>query len=177
MSILVKNAKPQGGYYCILAKSLYCNLCSVYGHSPANCKKGELRNFRSTEGVLQEEPIIYDISDDESRLIFVSDSERAFSSMLIANKIVPMACQEKGRLDERDYTENKKRLVEFLKSVGKKLVLVSIPWTKPEDQQLKDLIQQFPDDWKQVAIRMERRTQDHCKARWSVLNSKKIKTK
>jgi len=96
--------------------------------------------------------------------------------MLIANKIVPMACQEKGRFDERDYHENKARLVEFLKSIGKKLVLVSIPWTKVEDTLLKELVGQYPNEWKQVASRMERRTQEHCKARWT-LNGKKVKSK
>jgi hypothetical protein len=107
--------------------------------------------------------------------VFLSDSEKAFSAMLIANKIVPMACQEKGRLDERDYHENKKRLVDFLKGINKKLVLISIPWTKPEDNLLKELIAEYEDDWKQIAVRMERRTQDHCKARWIILNSRKLK--
>jgi hypothetical protein len=152
-------------------------LCSVYGHTSNACKRVALKKFRETEGVLQEEPIIYEISEDERKFVFVSDCEKAFSSMLIANKIVPMACQEKGRLDERDYHENKGRLVEFLKSIGKKLILVSVPWVKPEDEQLKKLVEQFPNDWKQVAVRMERRTQEHCKVRWALLNSKKVKIK
>jgi len=175
ISILGKNARSHGNNHCILAKSIYCNLCSVYGHSPKTCSKNELRNFRATEGALLEELIHYDLSDNNKRLVFVSDSEKAFSAMLIANKIVPMACQEKGRLDERDYHENKKRLVDFLKSINKKLVLISIPWAKPEDNMLKELVAQYQDDWKQIAVRMERRTQDHCKARWVILNSKKIK--
>jgi hypothetical protein len=140
------------------------------------CKRTVLKQFRETEGQLQEEPIQYDIPEEEKKYVFVSDSERAFSAMLIANKIVPMACQEKGRFDERDYHENKSRLVEFLKSIGKRLVLVSIPWAKAEDQLLKDLVKQFPNDWKSVAMKMERRTQEHCKARYTVLNSKKAKT-
>jgi len=171
-SILGKNARAHGSDPCILAKSLYCNLCSVYGHSVRGCKKSELRAFRASDSALVEEKLIYDAPD--SMLVFVSDSEKAFSAMLIANKIVPMACQEKGRLDERDYHENKGRLVEFLKSIGKKLVLVLIPWTKAEDEQLKELVNMYS-DWKQVAVRMERRTQEHCKARLATL--KKIKTK
>jgi hypothetical protein len=124
-----------------------------------------------------EEPIVYDIPDDEKKLVFVSDYEKAFSAMLIANKLVPMACQEKGRFDERDYHENKSRLAEFLKSVGKKLVLVSVPWLSIEDNLLKELVAQYPNEWKQVACRMERRTQEHCRARWATLNSKKVKVK
>ena len=173
ISILGRNARAHGNNPCILAMSLFCNLCSVYGHSPSNCKKSKLRAFRSSEGPLIEESITYNVPDSD--VVYVSDSEKAFSAMLIANKIVPMACQEKGRLDERDYHENKGRLVEFLKSVGKRLVLVSIPWLKAEDQLLADLVKQFPNEWKQVAVRMERRTQEHCKARWA-LQSKKVKT-
>jgi hypothetical protein len=173
-SILGKNARSHGSNPCILAKSLYCNLCSVYGHNPALCKKSELRRFRATEGRVIEEQLVY--PDDET-LVFVSDSEKAFSAMLIANKIVPMACQEKGRFDERDYHENKSRLVEFIKSIGKKLVLISIPWMKVEDTLLKELVAQYPNEWKQVASRMERRTQEHCKARWLTLNTKKVKSK
>ena len=175
ISILGKNARSHGKNYCILAKSIYCNICSVYGHSPTVCSKSELRKFRATEGALLEEPIRYDILNNDKRLVFLSDSEKAFSAMLIANKIVPMACQEKGRLDERDYHENKKRLVDFLKGINKKLVLISIPWTKPEDQLLKELIAEYEDDWKQIAVRMERRTQDNCKARLILLNSRKLK--
>ena len=174
ISILGKNARSHGSNPCILAKSLYCNLCSVYGHSVSLCKRRGLRYFRITDGPLIEEPIIYDVPD-ENNLVFVSDSERAFSAMLIANKLVPMACQEKGRFDERDYHENKSRLVEFLKSVGKKLILVSIPWVSIEDNLLKELVVQYPNEWKQVASRMERRTQEHCKARWVIINSKKIR--
>ena len=174
ISILGKNARAHGSNPCILAKSLYCNLCMAYGHSIRGCKKGELRAFRASEGPLIEEKLTYDVPD--GKLVLVSDSEKAFSAMLIANKIVPMACQEKGRLDERDYHENKGRLIEFLKSIGKKLVLILIPWTKAEDEQLRELVNMYPNDWKQVAVRMERRTQEHCKARLAIL-SKKIKTK
>jgi hypothetical protein len=173
LSILGKNARSHGSKPCILAKSLYCNLCSVYGHSFSGCKKSKLKAFRASEGPLVEEKLLYDVPD--STLVFVSDSEKAFSAMLIANKIVPMACQEKGRFDERDYHENKRRLVEYLKSIGKKLVLVSIPWLKAEDEQLQEFVKQYPNEWKEVAIRMERRTQEHCKARWAIL--KKVKAK
>ena len=176
ISILGKNAKSHVNSQCILSRSLFCNLCSVYGHTSSNCKRTSLKEFRETEGQLQEEPIQYDIPEEEKKYIFVSDSEKAFSAMLIANKIVPMACQEKGRFDERDYHENKNRLVEFLKSIGKRLILVSIPWTKCEDLLLKDLVNKFPNEWKHVAMQMERRTQEHCKARWNILSSKSKNT-
>jgi len=52
------------------------------------------------------------------------DDGKCVRAMLIANNIVPMSCQEKGRNDKKDVKENTKRLAEFLKKRGKKLVLV-----------------------------------------------------
>jgi len=147
----------------------------VYGHGPVNCPKKAMKAFRESDGIYKEERLTYEIP--ETNLIEVSDSEQAFSAMLIANKIVPMACQEKGKLDERDYHENKQRLIEFVKSVGKKLVLISIPWAKAEDSSLQELVHSYTKgttnsvDWKQVASRMARRTQVHCKERWTLLQT------
>ena len=179
--ILGKNARSHSNNSCILAKSLYCNLCSVYGHTHTTCKKSNLKKFRETDGHLREEKLEY---ESDNNRIYISDSEKAFSAMLIANKIVPMACQEKGRLDERDYNENKGRLVKLLKSVGKELVVVSIPWCKAEDEQLRNLIKNYKtdnakftnNDWKAIASEMERRTHEHCKSRWLTLSNAKINT-
>jgi hypothetical protein len=44
--------------------------------------------------------------------------------MLIANNIVPMACQEKGRREGRDIRENKARLIEFMKRRKKTLIFI-----------------------------------------------------
>lgn len=180
--ILGKLARVHTGKPCILGKALYCNVCSIYGHGPVNCPKKSMKTFRESNGVYKEEPLVYEVP--ETNLVEVSDSEQAFSAMLIANKIVPMACQEKGKLDERDYHENKQRLVDFVESIGKKLVLISIPWAKAEDSSLRELVHSYTKgtnsvDWKQVASRMARRTQAHCKERWLILQSqgsvKKVK--
>lgn len=173
--ILGKLARVHKGRPCILGKALYCNLCSIYGHGPVNCPKKAMKEFRESDGISKEEPIIYEVP--ETNLVEISDSEHAFSAMLIANKIVPMACQEKGKLDERDYHENKQRLNDFVEGIGKKLVLISIPWAKAEDSSLRELVQTYTKgttssvDWKQVAWRMTRRTQAHCKERWLALQS------
>ena len=172
--ILGRTAKNHAGKPCILGKVLYCNLCSVYGHSPSQCPKTAMKQLRE-EPVraeeLVEEPLVYSAPE---KWIEISDSEQAFSSMLIANKIVPMACQEKGKLDERDYHNNKERLMNLVESTGAKLVLLAHPWAKAEDEQLRELIVANTDeggkiDWKQVAVKMTRRTQEHCKARQVIL--------
>ena len=177
--ILGRTAKNHAGKPCILGKVLYCNLCSVYGHSPSQCPKTAMKLLRE-ETVraeeLVEEPLVYSAPE---KWIEISDSEQAFSSMLIANKIVPMACQEKGKLDERDYHNNKERLMNLVESTGAKLVLLALPWAKAEDEQLRELILANTDeggkiDWKQVAVKMTRRTQEHCKARHIVLQQQSL---
>ena len=175
--ILGKMARVHTGKPCILGKALYCSLCCVHGHGPVNCPKKSMKSFRETDGLHIEEKLVYD--HPEKDWIEISDSEQAFSAMLIANKIVPMACQEKGKLDERDYHENKQRLIDLVKASGKKLVIISIPWAKAEDSSLRELVQTFTKgtnsvDWKQVASRMTRRTQEHCKARYAILQSQAV---
>jgi hypothetical protein len=167
IKILGKNATKHKANACILAKTLYCNVCCVYGHSPLSCPAVSLKSLRETAGPLQEVPLDF---DDNPDYIEITDCERSFSAALIANKIVPMACQERGRLEERDYHENKERLFNFLKSINKKLVLISLPWTSVEDAKLLELHREFPNDWKQIALQMVRRTQEHCKVRFRKLS-------
>ena len=52
------------------------------------------------------------------------DEGKCVRAMLIANNIVPMSCQEKGRSEKKDVRENTKRLAEFLEKQGRKLILV-----------------------------------------------------
>jgi len=63
---------------------------------------------------------------DRSTWVEITEDEegKCVRAMLIANNIVPMACQEKGRAAKKDVEENTKRLAEFLKKCGKKLILV-----------------------------------------------------
>ena len=172
IKILGKNATKHAPNSCILAKTLYCNLCCVYGHSPSTCPRKALKALRESAGILQETALDINIPEDAKNWVEIIDCEKSFSAALIANKIVPMACQEKGRLEERDYHENKERLVNFLKGMGKKLVLIALPWTSVEDAKLLELHTQFPNDWKLIAVQMVRRTQEHCKIRFKKLSSR-----
>ena len=56
----------------------------------------------------------------------ILDSEPTIRAALLANGIVPMICQKIGKDARRDYHENKKRLIEFLKKQGRTLVLVTL---------------------------------------------------
>jgi hypothetical protein len=83
-----------------------------------------LRSTPSTEPV--EPPLPYlDAPVDRHLWVEVTEEEdgKCVRAMLIANGIVPMACQEKGREAKKDVRENTKRLADFLKKRGKKLVL------------------------------------------------------
>jgi hypothetical protein len=73
-----------------------------------------------------------DFPDDYESWIEVIDDEegKTVRAMLIANSVVPMTCQEKGRSEKRDVVENTTRLREFLKKNGKKLVLIK-PYVPP----------------------------------------------
>lgn len=55
----------------------------------------------------------------------VPNCNAAFCTVLFANGVQPMICQEKGKRDGRDYRENKKRLVELAALYGKTLVLTA----------------------------------------------------
>ena len=87
----------------------------------------ELKEFRANDSVIyQEVPASIDIPADSEMVVEVTDDDEGVCvrAMLIANNIIPMACQEKGRREGRDVRENRARLVEFMKARGKTLVLV-----------------------------------------------------
>jgi hypothetical protein len=125
--VLGRRAKAHVGKTCVVAKTLYCSLCCVYGHSSKSCPEQELREFRADSRIVAPEvPVDIDIPADSERVVEVTDDDEGVCvrAMLIANNIVPMACQEKGRREGRDVRENRARLVEFMKARGKTLVLV-----------------------------------------------------
>ena len=125
--VLGRRAKAHPGKPCVVAKTLYCSLCCVYGHSYTSCAETDLKAFRVNASIIYEEvPAPVDIPDDSEKVVEVTDDDEGVCvrAMLIANNIVPMACQEKGRREGRDVRENRARLVEFMKARGKILVLV-----------------------------------------------------
>lgn len=125
--ILGRRAKFHPGKVCVIAKTLYCSLCSVYGHSYKNCSENELKEFRANSDIIAEEvPVKIEFPDGSEKWVEVTDDDEGLCvrAMLIGNNIVPMACQEKGRREGRDIRENKARLVEFMKRRGKTLVFI-----------------------------------------------------
>lgn len=91
------------------------------------CPEKELRQFRESSNIIVEEVLIINIfpKDFESTVYVTDDDEgQCIRAMLVANNIVPMACQEKGRREGRDIRENKQRLINFMKRRNKKIVFL-----------------------------------------------------
>jgi exonuclease I len=55
----------------------------------------------------------------------ISDADAPVRAALIANGITPMICQEKGKKEQKDFIENKKRLAAYVKERGKTLVFIT----------------------------------------------------
>ena len=116
--ILGRYAKLHPSTPCPLEKALYCGLCACQGHSPARC----VRKF-ATQPITTE--AIVNISLPPDIYVEIPDADGPVRAALIANGITPMTCQEKGKKEQRDFTENKKRLAKYAKEKGKTLILVS----------------------------------------------------
>jgi hypothetical protein len=57
----------------------------------------------------------------------IPETEEAIRAALIAAGEKPMICQEKGRREKREMTENKKKLQKIADASGKKLVYRIVP--------------------------------------------------
>ena len=131
--VIGRRAKFHPGKECPVGKTLYCNLCAIYGHSYKSCGQTALKEFRkSAEIIVEEQPVENYFPPDSESWIEVTDDDEGLCvrAMLIANNIVPMACQEKGRREGRDIRENRARLVEFMKRQKKTLVFVKPVYPK-----------------------------------------------
>ena len=122
-SVLGKYAKSSHtSNLCPVLKNIYCNICSVYEHSPSNCtKRFSLENINpiiDNNASLVKSPYT-------ANMVKLSNIDSSVRIALIANEIVPMTCQEKGKKIQRDFIENKKRLMNFLKQKGMTLVLMN----------------------------------------------------
>ena len=132
--ILKKHSKPHQQSVCVIANALYCSICAIYGHAYKNCPQTDIKEFRESKSTSPYPTPTFkmDFPDDYESWIEVIDDEegKTVRAMLIANSVVPMTCQEKGRSEKRDVVENTTRLREFLKKNGKKLVLIK-PYVPP----------------------------------------------
>jgi len=124
--ILKKYAKFHPTTPCPLEKALFCSLCCVYGHSPKRCSRKEVRAHRAEVTPAEDAPLEVSYPTGYETHYEILDSEPTIRAALLANGIVPMICQKIGKDARRDYHENKKRLIEFLKKQGRTLVLVTL---------------------------------------------------
>ncbi len=123
VSILGKYAKPHPTNPCPLEKALYCGVCACYGHTPTACNRAI--SISQNTSKLFEVPFPSRAQCTPASIILVTDADAPVRASLIANGIIPMTCQEKGKKIQRDLIENRKRLIECLHSQGKTLMLVT----------------------------------------------------
>lgn len=57
-------------------------------------------------------------------LLEVPETDEALRAALVAAGVKPMICQEKGKKENREITENKKRLQKVADRLGRKLVFI-----------------------------------------------------
>ena len=101
-----------------MAKGLYCSLCAKYGHTLKRCT----RVLKIPD--LADEELAFKKNAIDDNMIEVTDADIVIRSALIANGIVPMTCQEKGKKLQKDFIENKKRLQAFYSTRGLTLILI-----------------------------------------------------
>ena len=134
---LVKRHSPDA---CPLIKASYCGLCASYGHSPSCCPDGVTRAYREPQFVEQlippsliekyeiktRSPIpgVPEPTKAKEWLLEVAETEDALRAVLTAAGVKPMICQEKGKSNQREITENKKRLQKVADKAGRKLVFL-----------------------------------------------------
>jgi hypothetical protein len=107
---------------CPILKNTYCSTCCVYGHSLTTCSK----SFKSCPNIDSPLEVYSPLKFQYSKsMTLVSNTDASVRAALIANEIVPMTCQEKGKKVNRDFIENKKRLTAFLKKKDLTLVLIN----------------------------------------------------
>jgi hypothetical protein len=111
--ILGKYAKLHPRTPCPLEKALYCGQCSVYGHSPKRCSRAV-----AVPDIVTPYPMGL-TAFDRTNICEVTHADGPVRAILLANGITPMVCQEKGKKTQRDFIENKRRLVELAKKRGK----------------------------------------------------------
>lgn len=120
-SILGIYAKAHPTRPCPLAKALRCSICAKYGHTNLRCER---RHMIENIPNIHDEPSLNICNPIQDNMITITDSDAPVRAALLVNNITPMTCQEKGKKIQRDFIENKKRLIHFYKIIGLTLVLV-----------------------------------------------------
>jgi hypothetical protein len=120
--ILGKYCRAHPKTPCPVAKALYCGGCGVYGHSPRRCpRRAEFRETRRELPGTTE--TLYPVEQPPVAHFEVENDEACIKAAILVNGGTPMICQEKGKRELKEYTENKKRLAAIVSENGKVLVL------------------------------------------------------
>jgi hypothetical protein len=134
---MVKSHLPNA---CPLLRGSYCGLCAAYGHSPANCPDGVTRAYREPQfveqlipsslieqyGIISQSPLPGVPSPQKAKefLMEIPETDEGLRAALTAAGVKPMICQEKGKKENREITENKKRLQKVADKAGRKLIFI-----------------------------------------------------
>jgi len=119
--ILGKYATPHPTTPCPLEKALYCGICADYGHGSNTCKRSKYRNDEVVPDIAT---INIKYPDNFEKMIEISNEDATVRSALINLGITPMTCQAKGKASQRDFIENKRRLIVAMKELGHILVIL-----------------------------------------------------
>lgn len=147
VGVLGSLVRPHPADCCPLRHSAYCGLCAAYGHAPADCPDVLTQAFREPRFMEQlipptlleqfqiktRTPLAHlpPLEEVGPRMMEVPETEEALRAALTAAGVKPMICQEKGKKDKKEITENKKRLQKVADAAGKKLVFIPPPPTDP----------------------------------------------
>ena len=137
---LTKRHSPDA---CPLLKGSYCGLCASYGHSPATCPDRTTRQFREPQfleqliphtlleqyGIVTATPLsgVYTSATVPAMdsILEIPETDEALRAAVLAAGGKPMICQEKGKKENRELTENKKRLQKLADAKGQKIVFIT----------------------------------------------------
>ena len=142
--ILGRLVKRHSQDECPLLRGSYCGVCSAYGHSPSNCPDGVTRAYREPQFIEQLVPpslleeygihtqtllpaFTRSILTATEKLMEVPETDDALRAALVAAGVKPMICQEKGRKENKESIENKKRLQKVADKFGRKLIFLPVP--------------------------------------------------
>lgn len=143
-SVLGRLAKRHAPEVCPLLKGSYCGLCASYGHSPATCPDRNTRLFREPQFLEQLIPSTlleqYGVSTltrlalpaatllvaNGTAFLEIPETDEALRAAVLAAGGKPMICQEKGKKENRELKENKKRLQKLADAKGQKLIFVAV---------------------------------------------------
>ena len=83
------------------------------------------------ERVEKEARVVITLPPNAAKVFEVLDTDACVRSTLNVNGITPMVCQDVGKKKQKDFIENKRRLLELVKKKGRALVLVTPGTIRP----------------------------------------------